>query len=91
MANELGFRIPPGSNRLPDNAQWELRFEIKSESSGRIYVVSRNKDSGKWGCSCPSYKTRRYCKHLTAGCGLMLSQIHGNAQFEEKRRDKMGY
>lgn len=28
---------------LPDNDQWENRFEIYSESSNRVYVISQNK------------------------------------------------
>lgn len=49
---------------LPDNDQWGNRFEIESESSDRIYIVAQNKSTGVWGCSCPAWRTRRYCKHL---------------------------
>lgn len=52
--------------KLPSNDQWENRFEIKSESSDRIYVVAQNIKKRHWGCSCPAYRTRRYCKHLAA-------------------------
>lgn len=51
---------------LPDNDQWENRFEIRSESSNRVYVVSQNIKKRHWGCSCPSWRTRRTCKHLQA-------------------------
>lgn len=51
---------------LPDNSQWQLRFEIKSESSDRLYIVSQNKAKKHWGCSCPAWRTRRTCKHLQA-------------------------
>ena len=78
MATEIQIRKPPGAKTLPDNGQWQNRFEIKSESSGRIYIVSQNKDSGKWACSCPAWITRRYCKHLLQGCQLSTSQIHGH-------------
>jgi len=54
---------------LPDNAQWENRFEIKSETSNRIYIISQNIKGRFWGCSCPAWRTRRYCKHL-ASMGL---------------------
>ena len=80
MPNDISIRRPPGAISLPDKGDWELRFEIHSESSGRVYVISRNKHSGKWGCSCPSWITRRYCKHLQEGCGLSPSQIHGYGQ-----------
>jgi hypothetical protein len=51
---------------LPDNDQWKNRFEIKSETSDRIYVIAQNKSKKHWGCSCPSYRIRRTCKHLLA-------------------------
>jgi hypothetical protein len=78
--------IPPrGSLCLPDNDQWRNRFEIHSSSSNRIYIIAENKKTGKYGCSCPAYRTRRYCKHLLQGCGLRLSDIHGNGAIENNR------
>lgn len=75
--------MPEGAIRLPDNDQWHNRFEIRSETSGRKYVIAQNKRTGQWGCSCPGYRIPkhgvRYCKHLQNGCGLSLAQIHGNA------------
>jgi len=56
--------IPPGTTRLPDNKQWTNRFEIRSETSDRVYTVAQNKAKGHWGCSCPAWRTRRKCKHL---------------------------
>jgi len=50
---------------LPSNSQWENRFEIHSESSNRVYVISQNIKKRHWGCSCPSWRVRRKCKHLT--------------------------
>jgi hypothetical protein len=64
MSN-LVIRVPQ-SLLLPDNGQWTNRFYVKSESSDRLYVVSQNKTKRHWGCSCPSYRVRRYCKHLTS-------------------------
>lgn len=52
--------------RLPDLGQWTNRFEIKSQSSNRLYVVSQHKDRRHWGCSCPGWITGRKCKHLAA-------------------------
>lgn len=49
---------------LPSNDQWENRFEIKSETSNRIYIIAQNKKKRHWACSCPSWRVRRYCKHL---------------------------
>jgi hypothetical protein len=51
---------------LPDNDQWQHRFEIKSETSSRIYIISQNKKGRFWGCSCPGWRTNRTCKHLSA-------------------------
>lgn len=59
---------------LPDNDRYTNRFEIKSESSNRIYIVAQNKKTGDWSCSCPSWITRRYCKHLTSLTPL-LSEV----------------
>lgn len=60
----ITLHVPPGAKRLPDNAEWTNRFEIKSESSDRLYVVSQNKQKRHWACSCPAWRTRRACKHL---------------------------
>jgi len=51
---------------IPENEQWKNRFEIKSESSNRLYTVAQNKKSGTWGCSCFGWIRYRRCKHLTA-------------------------
>ncbi|MEC5144924.1 SWIM-type domain-containing protein [Chitinophaga sp. 180180018-2] len=51
---------------LPDNDQWQNRFNIKSESSNRLYVISQNKKGRHWGCSCPGWRVHRTCKHLSA-------------------------
>jgi hypothetical protein len=60
VAREVGATV------LPDNAQWEMRLEIDSETSTRVYTVARNKANKTWGCSCPGWKSRRTCKHLNA-------------------------
>ena len=66
MATNLPVLRPQGAVALPDNSQWENRFEVRSASSNRIYIVSQNKNKRHWGCSCPGWRTRRKCKHLTA-------------------------
>ena len=55
---------PAGTIALPDNGQWENRFEIHSESSNRVYIIAQNKKKRHWGCSCMAYRRYRYCKHL---------------------------
>ncbi len=51
---------------LPDNDQWQNRFEVRSESSDRIYIVAQHKEKKHWGCSCMGWRRHRKCKHLTA-------------------------
>ncbi len=80
--NEIQIKKPAGAVTLPENGQWDNRFEIRSESSNKIYTIARNKKSGKWGCSCFGYLRHRNCKHLTMGCGLSLTQIHGRDQID---------
>jgi len=49
---------------LPDNDQWKNRFQIRSSSSNRIYVIAQHKTKKHWGCSCPGWKIHRNCIHL---------------------------
>lgn len=51
---------------LPNNDQWEHRFEIKSETSDRVYIIAQNIKKRFWACSCPAWRTHRKCKHLSA-------------------------
>ena len=68
------IRIPAGSIKLPDNDQWMNRFEIRSETSNSIYVVSQNKKRKHFACSCPGYKRHRRCKHLET-IGLPVYEV----------------
>ncbi len=63
---ELSIVTVNKNDILPDNDQWKNRFEIKSESSNRIYVIAQNKTKKHWGCSCPAWRIHRKCKHLAA-------------------------
>ena len=51
---------------LPDNKQWQTRFEVRSESSDRVYIIAQHKKKKHWGCSCMGWRRYRKCKHLTA-------------------------
>jgi hypothetical protein len=62
----LTVYVPRDGAKLPDNAQWTNRFEIHSSSSDRVYVVAQHKTKRHFACSCPAWRTRRFCKHLTA-------------------------
>ena len=64
MSNLPVLRLPRDANILPDNDQWTNRFEIRSQSSNRVYVVAQNKKKRHFGCSCPGYRRFRKCKHL---------------------------
>jgi len=88
--NNLTIRTPPGAKRLEDNSQWELRFEVHSGSSSRVYIVARNKATQKWSCSCPGWISNRVCKHLTQGCGIPERQIHGREAFLLKKQERLG-
>ena len=50
--------------RLPDNDQWQFRFEVKSSSSDVMHTIAQNKKKKHWACSCNGYKRYRHCKHL---------------------------
>lgn len=89
MANEIEIRRPQGSKPLPENAQWKNRFEIRSASSNRVYIVAQNKDSGHWGCSCPGYLSNRKCKHLIS-VGISERMIHGRDAFLLKKQGYIG-
>jgi len=51
---------------LPDNASYTNRFEIKSETSDRIYIIAQSKSGRWWSCSCHGFLRHKKCKHLTA-------------------------
>ena len=55
---------PRGAVSLPDNDQWTNRFEIRSASSDRVYIIAQHKTKRHWGCSCPGWRAHRTCKHL---------------------------
>jgi hypothetical protein len=65
MNNQIVLRISSEIS-LPDNDQWQHRFNIQSESSDRLYTIAQNKKRRHWGCSCPAYRIHRHCKHLQA-------------------------
>ena len=50
--------------KLNNNKQWEERYEIRSQSSSRTYIIARNKANGTWGCSCRGWIHHGRCKHL---------------------------
>jgi hypothetical protein len=64
-------RPKPPSNAysiLPDSpdGRYKCRYEIRSETSDRIYRISFDaaKGAGYWVCSCPGCISHGSCKHL---------------------------
>jgi hypothetical protein len=66
-----------GAVLLDDNDQWTNRMQIRSESSGRLYVVAQHKTNGTWGCSCMGWKRHRNCKHLGNMLPLLIEHKGG--------------
>ena len=62
--NAITLREKIKESGLPDNRDWTNRFEIHSETSDRVYIIAQHKTKRHFGCSCPSYRVRRSCKHL---------------------------
>lgn len=56
----------PKNDLLPDNDQWQHRFQVRSASSNRLYTIAQHKKNKHWGCSCPGWKAHRTCNHLRA-------------------------
>ena len=54
-----------GGTLLPNNDVWTNRFQVKSSSSSRLYVIAQRRTDKIWGCSCPGWINYRKCKHLT--------------------------
>jgi hypothetical protein len=58
-----------GGEILPDNKQYTNRFEIRSSSSDKLYVIAQRKSDEEWCCGCPGWVftkagRERNCKHL---------------------------
>lgn len=67
---------------LPDNAQYTNRFEIKSSSSNRLYVIAQNKNTGVWSCGCPGWIIHRKCRHLTS-IAPMLENVDNKPEMKK--------
>jgi hypothetical protein len=89
QSGALTIRVPAES-RLPEGPQWTNRFEIKSGSSDRKYIISQNKAHRHWGCSCPGWRTHRTCKHLAA-IGLPPKEQPFEARIEASERARRRY
>lgn len=56
--------LPTDASKLADLDGWIHRFEIRSGSSSKLYVIAQHLEKRHWGCSCPGWRNRRDCKHL---------------------------
>lgn len=61
-------RIERSGNKLPDTDRHKCRFEVASETSGRIYLIAFDSapGAGYWTCSCPGCIRHGQCKHLSS-------------------------
>jgi len=70
MTNSLAVIKPPTNAlaRHPDTDRYKCRFDIRSESSDRVYRISFDvaPGAGYWNCSCPGNLRHGNCKHLEA-------------------------
>lgn len=78
MANTAIVLHVPQSNRLPDNAQYTNRFQIRSGSSDSLYIVAQHKSGLWWSCGCRGWIRHKKCKHLEA-LGLPGHHVPFNA------------
>lgn len=82
MSNSL---VP---KKLEESTTHRHRFEINSESSDRVYVVSQRKSTGGWECGCRGWIRHRHCKHI-ATLQPLLEQIaaaDGQEQVSEPKK-----
>lgn len=90
----------PGSLDITEGFEEETdthryRMKVPSESSNRMYLVSQNKESGEWQCSCPGWKFKkegkeRHCKHLSAMLPTLeaLDRLEIEAPMKPKAKKK---
>lgn len=50
--------------RLPDNKQWQFRFEIPSGTTDNLYTIAQHKTGKWWACSCRGWISHKHCWHL---------------------------
>lgn len=63
------FTPPAGSTRLPDTQRHTCRFQIRSDSSDKLYTIAFDRAASCWQCSCPAFIFRRRGRGVDAGFG----------------------
>lgn len=76
---------PRPSAMLPNNALYQNRFQIHSESSDAVYVIAQSKHGLWWSCGCFGWIRHRDCKHLRA-LGLPGHKVPFEAKLESAPR-----
>lgn len=66
MSNNIPVIRVPEYALLPNKGEWCNRFEIRSSTSNKVYVIAQNQTKRHWGCSCRGWINHRKCKHLEA-------------------------
>lgn len=62
------MRTITNGRALKSNALWTARLKVVSRTSGRTYIIAKNRRTGEWGCSCAGWRFNRDCKHLHEFC-----------------------
>jgi hypothetical protein len=70
---------------FPDTSDWMHRFQIKSGTSARVYMIGRHRATGVWVCSCMGFRSSHHCKHLRSAWHVLaavdkLEGAQGGAQ-----------
>jgi len=64
-SSALTIYVAP-ETRLPDNAAYTNRFEVRSETSDNVYIIAQSKSGRWWSCGCRGWIRHKKCKHLAA-------------------------
>lgn len=64
MTREITIHVA-SKDKLPDNSHFKNRFQIRSESSNRLYTIAQSISGKWWGCSCRGWIAHKKCKHLS--------------------------
>jgi len=87
----------PGAKALEDTKTHVYRFQIPSESSNRLYTVSKRLASDEWECECPGWIHKkpgkpRGCKHLKSMMPslILLESEKAEPKMIESEKEKKG-
>jgi hypothetical protein len=83
--NSLGVKL------LPDTDRFKFRFDVRSQTSGSLYLVSYDDAPGAkyWVCSCRGCISHGHCKHLES-MGLAGRKLAKVLPLSDRRRQLPG-